>query len=233
MHHPRLCGSVCGPVHATQPHPTHLVVSKSLNNNSDISANSPAPAVIKRNSSLKISGVDSLLRNNHQNNNVNTISSSVNLVRSNSNIESKNDTHHISTQTTAATTAAIVQNSNMNSNLNLSNTTSTIHNTSTSVNMSEPEWNELLRSMQEEYTNLVLQHYDLTKKIVSCSDINTRKGFEVQADLVHKKMKTKIKQINKLKSYASGNQVMKHFLSVFFNIRKKTFLFCFLSRQKI
>lgn len=43
------------------------------------------------------------------------------------------------------------------------------------------------------------QHYDLTKKIVNTADVVLRREYEMEADLVHKKMKIKIKQINRLK----------------------------------
>lgn len=62
------------------------------------------------------------------------------------------------------------------------------------------DWNELLRILQEEYTRLVLNHYDLTKKIINCADDNKRNEYEIKADYLHRKMKTKAKQINKLKA---------------------------------
>lgn len=70
------------------------------------------------------------------------------------------------------------------------------------MNDEEVDWNELLRILQEEYTKLVLNHYDLTKKIMKCppTDSKKRTEYELKADYLNKKMKEKAKQINKLKT---------------------------------
>ena len=53
-------------------------------------------------------------------------------------------------------------------------------------------------------------HYDLTKKIINCADDNKRNEYEIKADYLHRKMKTKAKQINKLKAIQQ-NKVLFHF----------------------
>ncbi len=58
----------------------------------------------------------------------------------------------------------------------------------------------------------------MTKKIVNCVDLNMRKSYEMQADVTHKKMKAKIRQINKLKAYGQGfiQVIVYRILFVFF-----------------
>jgi hypothetical protein len=189
MHHPNLCGSM----NHKNPRSSLLPPNNSsINNSSCLSNNNnkTCSKILKRNYSLKNASTNTApsldsnnfrikTKTNQDENKVLRNSYSINLNRSNSQTKS---------QTPLVSCCSAFNNNDQQNNNNVA------------------EVNDLLRLLQEEYTSLVLQHYDLTKKIVSSSNNCERKMFELQADHTHKKMKAKIKQINKLKAILNPSE---------------------------
>jgi hypothetical protein len=163
MHHPKLCGSVSGPAVATAASPLKSSPSKNTHASScqqyasrSLINNSTTNMSLKRVNPLRSSVGPQVSSLNRKINNNNVLTNSTNLIRSNPNLESLKN---ISTQTNAAQMA----NNNNYENIQLNMNTETSCNSSKlnksvnqSVTLNEAEFNELLRSMQEEYTNLVL-----------------------------------------------------------------------------
>jgi hypothetical protein len=162
MHHPKLCGAVSGPsvaspVKTASNRNTHAsscqqYVSRSFINNSTANMNN----AIKRNNPLR-SSVDATQTNRNGMKNSNVLTNSTNMIRSNPNIElNTNKNANMSTQTNVSLSSTDYENARLSLNKNKSDTSSSVGKVSKSVTLNETEFNELLRSVQEEYTNLVL-----------------------------------------------------------------------------